>query len=179
MTRMIVALMILWAVFVLVWLIGIGGNKPASRMESLGDRALHIFGTILAFSLLFRDPPASQPVGGWLGFVITVAGAVVAIWARFSLGRNWSASVTVKKNHELIRCGPYRFVRHPIYAGTLLAFLGTGLAFGHIQGVLAFFVALVTWKRKSRTEEQFMVEQFGVQYEQYRREVKSLIPGLL
>lgn len=179
MTNMIVALMISWGVFVLVWLIGMGGNKPATRIESLGDRSLHIFGTILAFSLLFRDPPAAQPFGGWLGFVITVLGAVVAIWARITLGRNWSASVTLKKNHELIRRGPYRFVRHPIYAGTLLAILGTGLAFGHIQGVLAFFVALVTWKRKTRTEEQFMVEQFGRQYEEYRREVKSLIPGLL
>ena len=176
---MIVAVMICWGIFVLVWVVGIAGNKQAVRMESLADRALHIFGTFLAFSLLFRDPPAPQPFGGWLGLVLTATGAAVAIWARFTLGRNWSASVTVKANHELVRRGPYRMVRHPIYAGTLLAVLGTGLAFGHAQGLLAFLVLLFTWKRKSLTEEKFMMEQFGEQYVQYKREVKSLIPFLL
>ena len=170
--------MISWGVFVLVWLIGMVGTKPAVRAESLSDRALHVFGTVLAFSLLFRDPPAPQPFGGWLGLILTDLGAILAIWARITLGRNWSATVTVKENHERIRRGPYLIVRHPIYSGALLAILGTGLAFGHIQGVLAFFIALVTWKRKSLTEEKFMVEQFGAQYEQYRREVKALVPGL-
>ena len=176
---MIVAVMICWGIFVLVWLVGIIGNKPAIRTETLADRALHIFGTVLAFALLFRDPPAPQPFGGWLGFGLTAAGAALAIWGRFTLGRNWSAVVTVKANHELIRRGPYRIVRHPIYAGMLLAVLGTGLAFGHAQGLLAFLVALFTWKRKSLTEEKFMVEQFGEQYVQYKRDVKALIPFLL
>lgn len=179
MSNMIPAVMVFWAVFVVVWLVGMAGNKPSARSETMADRSLHVFGTVLAFSLLFRDPPAVRPFGGWLGLVLTVLGAMLAIWARFTLGRNWSASVTVKKDHELIRRGPYRLVRHPIYAGALLAILGTGLAFGHAQGLLAFLIALVTWKRKAGNEEQFMVEQFGEQYEQYRREVKSLVPGLL
>ena len=172
------AVYIAWGVLLLVWLAGMIGSKRTARQETLGDRALHVFGSVLAFSLLFGDEPGPEPYGGWTGLALTMAGVAVAIWARVTLGTNWSATVTVKENHELIRKGPYLFVRHPIYAGALLAILGTALAFGEVRGLLGFLVALVTWKRKSLTEERFMLEQFGPRYEQYRREVKALIPGL-
>ena len=57
----------------------------------------------------------------WLGLLMVVAGLAFAVWARVHLGRNWSGTVTVKENHELIRSGPYAIVRHPIYTGLLLA----------------------------------------------------------
>jgi len=52
-----------------------------------------------------------------------IAGLTFSIWARRRLGRNWSGTVTLKKNHELIRTGLYRWVRHPIYTGLLIGFL--------------------------------------------------------
>ena len=56
-------------------------------------------------------------IGYWLGLVMLAAGLAFAVSARRYLGRNWSGTVTVKQDHELIRSGPYRFVRHPIYTG--------------------------------------------------------------
>jgi protein-S-isoprenylcysteine O-methyltransferase Ste14 len=115
---------------------------------------------------------------GWqsLGTVLTVAGVVVAIWSRFYIGRNWSATVTVKEGHELIRSGPYSAVRHPIYSGFLLALLGTAIYMGQVRGLVAVGLAMIVWKIKSLREESFMQSEFGEQYVQYRRHVKGLVP---
>jgi len=61
------------------------------------------------------------------GVVLMAAGVALAMWSRFVLGENWSAAVSIRKNHELIRMGPYRIMRHPIYTGMLLGLLGTAL----------------------------------------------------
>ena len=82
----------------------------------------------------------------------------------------------MKQDHELVRNGPYALVRHPIYSGLALAILGTALAVGEVRCLLAFILVVFEFKRKSLQEERFMIEQFGAQYVQYRREVKSLIP---
>ena len=55
-----------------------------------------------------------------LGAIMIAAGLGFAVWARAHLGRNWSGIVTVKEGHALVRTGPYRAVRHPIYTGLLL-----------------------------------------------------------
>ena len=112
------------------------------------------------------------------GVAVTMAGLAIAIWARFYLGANWSATVTLKQGHELIRSGPYSVVRHPIYSGLLLAMLGTAIYVGEIRGLFAVALATWAWKMKSRVEESFMESEFGDRYVAYRREVKGLVPFL-
>ncbi len=112
----------------------------------------------------------------WLGLIMLAAGVAFAVWARNYLGRNWSGSVTVKQDHELIRTGPYRFVRHPIYSGLLLAILGTAIAFGEWRGLLAFGLLTGSLLLKLRMEERFMSEIFPNEYARYRAEVPALIP---
>ena len=104
------------------------------------------------------------------------AGIAFAVWARHYLGRNWSGTVTVKQDHELIRSGPYRLVRHPIYTGLLLAILGTAVAFGEWRGLLAFALLTGSLLLKLRVEERFMGESFPNEYARYRAEVPALIP---
>jgi protein-S-isoprenylcysteine O-methyltransferase Ste14 len=84
--------------------------------------------------------------------------------------------VTVKEDHQLIRRGPYAIVRHPIYTGLLLGYLGMALITGEIGGSLGLIILFVAFWRKSRTEEAFMRQQFGAQYTQYQHDVKGLIP---
>jgi len=84
--------------------------------------------------------------------------------------------VTVKKDHKLVRNGPYALVRHPIYTGTLLALLGTAIVFGETQGLLVVALATLILWIKSRREELFMTEEFGEEYRQYKQKVKALIP---
>jgi protein-S-isoprenylcysteine O-methyltransferase Ste14 len=176
------AIDIAWVVLFLVWVAGGIGNKRTARDESSGSRAQHLVLTITAFGLIFgmAAPHAeARLVAGALGFALTLVGVVFAIWARLTIGRNWSAMVTVKESHELVRRGPYRIVRHPIYTGLLLAMLGSAIAFGRWPGYLGCAIAFYAFKQKSLTEEQFMVEQFGEAYVRYRVEVKALIPGVL
>jgi protein-S-isoprenylcysteine O-methyltransferase len=156
------------------------------KKQSPGTRLVEAFCILAAVELLFNPMiwPAAlrlrvvpdQPIYGWLSLAIACAGLAFTLWARFYLGRNWSATVTVKENHELIRTGPYAIVRHPIYAGLILAFLGTAIGFGELRGFIALPILAFGWKHKANVEERFMTEQFGAQYERYKREVKGLIP---
>jgi protein-S-isoprenylcysteine O-methyltransferase Ste14 len=183
------AILTVWIIVGLVWLAASASLKSVARTEPLGSRLFHILGIALAFLLLFDSHlpiPAlnrrfvpDTPAVWWTGFALTVAGAALAIWARLLLGANWSATVTVKQDHELMRTGPYAAVRHPIYSGFLLAMLGTAIAFGEIRGLIGLVIALIAWRMKSLIEERFMLDQFGEQYARYKREVKALIPFVL
>lgn len=174
-----------WLAFSLVWLIASFGNKAVTSKQSAGSRALQLGLEIIAFVLLFYPDTAVGPLG-WIflphaapgsavGLALTVVGLAFAIWARFYLGSNWSAVVTVKQNHELVRSGPYALVRHPIYTGICLAFLGTALYVGQIRALVGLVLSATGYKLKSVTEEAMMERQFA-EYQQYKREVKALIP---
>jgi protein-S-isoprenylcysteine O-methyltransferase Ste14 len=171
------------------WLVGALRPMPIARREKRVSRVFHIAIMALAFGLLFSDATRIGVLGArfvpdedwlrWAGLGITVAGCAFAVWARALLGSNWSATVTVKQHHELIRRGPYAIVRHPIYSGFLLGIVGTALALGEVRGVVALALGFLGWSVKARTEEQFLLEEFGAAYIVYCREVKQLIPFIL
>lgn len=126
---------------------------------------------------LLNEPlvPAGRTASA-VGYGLLLAGMFFAGWARIFLGGNWSSNVTLKEDHTLIRSGPYRIVRHPIYTGLLVALLGTAIALGPLRCFLGVILAAVAWKIKSITEERFMVQQFGDRYTHYRMQVKALVP---
>ncbi len=108
-----------------------------------------------------------------------MAGVLIAIWARFSLGRNWSGVVTLKEGHELVTSGPYAAIRHPIYTALILLFLGTTLLVGTPSASLG--LACVIWSCwvKLRQEETLMLLQFPDSYPAYMARTKRLVPGLV
>lgn len=175
-----------WSILGVIWISAAFSNKRTARRQPLGPLFIHIVLLAVVFNLVFNDVFRRGLLGvrflpdsdvlRWLGFLVTVAGLGSSIWARFSLGRNWSGTVTVKHDHELVRKGPYSLVRHPIYSGLSLALLGTVLAIGEVRGLIALPLLVLEFKRKSLLEERFMIEEFGAQYVEYRDEVKALIP---
>lgn len=177
-----------WIAFGVIWLLSAGFSKKTSRSQSAVSRILQGILAASGFIILF-DPIPLGPlderflpdlrVFDWAGFAVLLAGISVALWARFVLGRNWSATVTIKQDHEIVRRGPYSVVRHPIYSGALLAMLGTAVYFGTFRGLLAVALTFSGWWLKSRMEEAFLLQQFGPQYREYQREVKALIPFVL
>ena len=163
--------------------------KATARHESFASRMAHIGPLVVAAALFWanhlplpwlyaRFLPASA-LGFWIGTAIVAAGLAFAIWARVFLGRNWSGTVTLKEQHELIRGGPYRWVRHPIYTGLLFAFLGSAVALGQWRGLLAVLIVFVALWRKLRMEERWLTEMFGEQYARFRQEVAALVPFVL
>jgi protein-S-isoprenylcysteine O-methyltransferase Ste14 len=110
------------------------------------------------------------------GTVFTIIGVAFAIWSRHSLRKNWSGVVAIMEGQQFIRSGPYAIVRHPIYAGMLLALLGTTLVSATVGSLLGVVVAIISLWQKGCIEEQFLMVEFGEQYARYQREVKFLIP---
>jgi protein-S-isoprenylcysteine O-methyltransferase Ste14 len=115
---------------------------------------------------------------GILTDAIVVAGAAFTVWARVTLGRNWSAEVTFKDDHELIESGPYALARHPIYTGLLAMALGTAINYGEALGfaLLATASAAIWWK--ARLEERMMRSHFPA-YAGYKKRVRAIIPFVL
>jgi hypothetical protein len=83
------------------------------------------------------------------------------------------------RDHELVTSGPYAIVRHPIYTGLVLAFVGSAITLGEMRGVLAVVIVVASLWRKLRLEERWMAEQFGDDYERYRDRVRALVPFVL
>jgi protein-S-isoprenylcysteine O-methyltransferase Ste14 len=176
-----------WYAFLLVWAVAALWVKSAKVAEPLSTRLA--YGSLMAmgFFLLFSHRAEisvlkSRFVGTahWIeltGVALTFAGAALGIWARLILGENWSAQVTRKVGHELTKSGPYAFVRHPIYSGLLLAVIGTAIVVGEWRGIVAIPLVLASESVKARREEQFMLEEFGDAYVQYRNQTGFLIPG--
>lgn len=124
------------------------------------------------FSRTFFTPPLLL---GWVAAVLTALGVLFAIWARVRLGRNWSSVPAVKEGHELVTDGPYRYVRHPIYTGILLAALGYALT-GTLFGFLILIIACILFFRRIGKEERIMLELFPDAYPAYQARTKRLIP---
>jgi protein-S-isoprenylcysteine O-methyltransferase Ste14 len=178
----------IWTVFGVLWVLPAVFGKRTIRRQSSGSRILQIFLLVGAYVLIVdgelgwnwlnqRLVPAGNASTG-AGYVLLLAGMLFAGWARVFLGGNWSSNVTLKQDHTLVRSGPYRIVRHPIYTGLLVALVGTAIALGELRCFLGVILAAIAWKIKSVTEETLMVQQFGDQYARYREQVKSLVPYL-
>jgi protein-S-isoprenylcysteine O-methyltransferase Ste14 len=110
------------------------------------------------------------------GVLATVLGLLFAVWARLALGSNWSGTVTIKANHQLIQSGPYRFIRHPIYTGMLAALLATAITQRLVTGLVGFAAVAFALYRKARREESFLSEEFGEAFVEHRQHTGMFLP---
>lgn len=121
--------------------------------------------------------------GSWLGvrvvgLAVGLAGAVLLTWAAVLLGRFLMHGAVVREDHALIENGPYRLVRHPVYAGYLALLLGSGVASLNICLCLLWPVSLIGILLQAASEEQLLAERFGQDYECYVRRTGRLVPRL-
>ena len=179
----------LWIAWVLYWWILARDVKATRRGEPVASRLAHILPLAFAVWLIAasrfpagllaqRFVPQTTLVMA-IGTLMVAAGLAFTVWARRYLGRNWSGIVTIKEGHELVRGGPYRFVRHPIYSGLLVALAGSALVRGEWRAIIGFAIAFAALWRKLKLEERWLEETFGEAYARYRAEVAALIPFVL
>ena len=176
---------VLWITWLIYWVVSARDVKATRVRQPLWWELLHRVPVIFAVLLLAAPRALPRvlttrflPAGGplvLLGPILVAAGLGFAVWARLHLGRNWSANVVVKEDHVLIRTGPYRRLRHPIYTGILLGLLGTALWIGEWRGLLAVSLVAISFVLKSRQEERRMRETFP-EYAEYQRETAALVP---
>ncbi|MDR3774013.1 MAG: isoprenylcysteine carboxylmethyltransferase family protein [Terracidiphilus sp.] len=173
-----------WLVFSLYWEYAAKNAAPVHSSESKSSRAVHVFLTnaavlleIVQLHAIPRYLPLSAPILA-AGMAVSTLGLVLCIWARRHLGRNWSGNITIKVGHQLIRSGPYRLLRHPIYTGILTMYAGTAIVSGSTLALVGLAMALFAYARKLRLEEASLRVAFPADYEAYRRQTWALIPGL-
>jgi protein-S-isoprenylcysteine O-methyltransferase Ste14 len=175
-----------WYAVAIYWVISALKVKATKSSQPLVARLAYSVLIACAFALLFSDRLRIGPLGQhflppdvWIaraGVILCFAGAAIAIWARVILGQNWSARVSLKVNHQLIRSGLYAYMRHPIYSGFLLMVIGTAIVQSELRGLLAISVVTIGLTLKARQEEALLLTEFGESYIQYRRESGFLLP---
>ena len=140
---------------------------------------LALLGWFYPGSLFLRLIP-DMPSAGMAGVILTLGGLGFSGYSRIYLGKNWSNIPAIKVGQQLIRTGPYRFVRNPMYTGLLVALIGAVIATGVLLAFLLFGVVAIAIWLKIQTEEEILLETFGEEYLQYKKDVKgALIPFLV
>jgi protein-S-isoprenylcysteine O-methyltransferase Ste14 len=180
-----------WVVFFLyIFVAAFNTKRTVERAAVLGgwglpDGVVRILVLVVIVALWLRrgGVPSIRGSGGSviavLASLLTLAGLLFGIWARTTLGGNWSANVVFKEGHELVLRGPYRYVRHPIYTALLLMLLGWVVLRGTPMAWLLFVIVSAGLWVKLRMEEQMMTRHFPEEYSRYKSRAKALIPFLL
>lgn len=176
----------IWFVWAILWLLMATWSKPSKRREFPWQRLEHIIPMVAGFLLIYDRNFAWKFLGNRIipendvvtifGLGLTLGGLIFAVWARIALGANWSGTVTIKSGHNLIRRGPYKWIRHPIYTGLLASFVGTVLLQGEVRSFLGFVMVLLALYRKAKREEKFLSEEFGEGFTEHAKHTGMFLP---
>ncbi|HXR96490.1 MAG TPA: isoprenylcysteine carboxylmethyltransferase family protein [Terriglobales bacterium] len=183
------AVYVSWAVVGAYFIIAALAARRIKIREARSKRTLDILliwgGYALLFAYIspsasiwnaaFVPPEFAAPIG-FAGAAIAVAGLAMALGSRIVLGRWWSGTVALKADHQLVRTGPYRVVRHPLYTGLMAATLGAALAFGFWRSLAGAALLWIAFLWRARREDTLLAGQFGPQFLDYRRSTGRLLP---
>jgi protein-S-isoprenylcysteine O-methyltransferase Ste14 len=175
-----------WILFAVIFLF----RRKQTPEKSKKSEPASIIGIILqgiALGLVWLGRPPLTPIlplGVWFEIfaaVLAILLVIASLWlmsaAVCALGKQWSMQARVLEDHALIRHGPYRIVRHPIYTGMLGMLMAAGLTWTHwigfVASVLFFSVGTII---RVRSEEKLLREQFGAAFDDYKRKVPAVIP---
>ena len=168
-----------WVIFWIAWLIAAftakASRRPSSRLA--GSRIALAIVVVILFRLNVHggSERVDGPVLQGIGLALWIAGIGLAVWARLYLGRNWGMPMSRRQDPDLITTGPYRFIRHPIYTGIILAMIGTALAINLFGLIVAAVIAALFAYSASR-EERFLAAEFPATFPDYQARTKLLIP---
>ena len=115
----------------------------------------------------------------WVGVVIMISGIIFRRYAISVLGKFFTATVQIQKDHELIKAGPYRYIRHPSYMGILIITLGLGIALANwISLLLCIVLPVIGVMQRIKVEEKELEQHFGNRYLDYRKNTWRVIPHI-
>lgn len=113
----------------------------------------------------------------YLGLLMIFAGIVSRVFIIKSLGKYFTVDVTIRKDHKIKKDGIYSILRHPSYAASLLTFLGLGIHLNNwLSLAIAFIPPFLAFLYRIKVEEKALIEQFGQDYIDYKKQTKKLIP---
>jgi len=169
----------IWGVFWIYWLIAAVGAKQSVRTSRFRPPGLVVIAGVVLLRVFHTGTLAvHSPILQAVGLILFASGLGLAVWARIYLGQNWGMPMTQRAEPELVTSGPYRFVRHPIYSGLLLALLGTALA-TNLYFLLVLLLLAGYFFYSATVEERTMTTSFPADYPSYKAHTKMLIPFVL
>lgn len=186
-----IGLKLTWLVVLIYWFIAGLSAKKVKDQEPFFKRFIQYWLPLIIAVLLLG--PGEWYGHSWLrenfiehtnlvgitGLLLAIIGAIIACTSRSALGKNWSLSIQQKEDHQLIKGGIYKFVRHPIYTGILLLFIGNAIIVGDYRAIIAVLIVFGSLWLKLKKEEKLLTEIFGTKYIAYKKQTKALIPYLL
>lgn len=163
-----------------------GGNISPGEREDRGNRwvlaVFTVLGLLGAYVPAWTDRMEVWTLDGdtmrWFGVALFALGGAVRIWPVFVLGRRFSGLVAIQPGHTLVTDGIYGVIRNPSYLGLIAGTLGWALTFRSGIGVVLALLNLPPLIARIRSEERLLADQFGAEYEAYRRRTWRLVPGL-
>jgi protein-S-isoprenylcysteine O-methyltransferase Ste14 len=173
-----------WIIFWIYWFISALSSKRNTKShlgQFFGFRVAFIIVALLVFrpfnrtNYNYHELASGNDVLLIIGFILFLCGLLLAVWARVYLGKNWGMPMSEKQDPELVTSGPYRYIRHPIYTGFLLAIIGSAISSSAFWLVLFVFCAIY-FIFSAFKEEQLMTRQFPKVYREYKSKTKMLIP---
>ena len=175
-----------WGVFLVYWLIGALKTRNTQQQESFASRLAVLLTETVGYVLVFRNSAGLGFLGNRVvprnlagpvaGSVFIWMGIGLAIWARYHLAEYWSARVTIKEDHKLIRTGPYTRLRHPIYTGLILATVGSAMVIDRWRCVVGVGLVVAGYCFKAKKEESMLAQQFGAAFREHQKHTGFLIP---
>ncbi|WP_294120617.1 isoprenylcysteine carboxylmethyltransferase family protein [Sphingomonas sp.] len=189
MSAPLIALYIGWTIWATLWVLTSWWSaRRVSRAgggQNIGYQLISAAGMLALLIVTRPTRPLFSPLWqmdeaiAWALVVLMAAGFLLACWARFALGKLWSAGVERKEGHRLVEEGPYAIVRHPIYTGLLAAALAVAVVKATPLALIGLVLTAVGFTVKARLEEQFLSAELGeAHYADYRRRVPMLVPFL-
>ena len=160
-------------------------RTPGERRRDRGTAVLIIGSIVVAIGFGIAAAGSIEaleiPMAPWplflAGLLVEWAGICLTWWALRTLGRFYRPVVTIHEDHQVVTSGPYRYVRHPIYAGAMVVMVGVGLALGNwLSLVLCVVLPLAAYVVRIRVEEGALEEALGDSYREYEQGKARLVP---
>jgi protein-S-isoprenylcysteine O-methyltransferase Ste14 len=179
------AIVAAWLVWLVTWVLAAGWSARTASHHDLGAESPSRVLTLAALVMLIAS---YYPVGfavlwmtpaplAWVMFALVGVGLLFTWAARLHLGPLWSSTSAPTDDHRIVETGPYAIVRHPVYAGLLLAVIATALERGRIEAIAGALVLIAGISLRAKLEERYLRRDLGDEaYASYRRRVPMLLP---
>lgn len=155
-------------------------SDKGTTLLILGIASIGLISSLLEWALIRQTTPTGMSSTlSIIGAFAILGGLSLRIFAVWSLGPNFAATVQIKQNQDLITHGLYSYLRHPSYTGAWFMLMGYGIFLHSILGTLLMGIGLFfAYQKRIQTEELTLIQAFGKKYEEYQNKTYRMIPHL-
>ena len=176
-------IMVLWALSEIFLLLKMRSGSSAENSKD--KKSLSYLWIVIGFSIFLSIfiakaisfPFYSNPVFQIIGLAFLMLGVIFRLVVVYNLGKYFTVDVTIVKDHKLITDGFYKYIRHPSYTFSLLTFVGLALVLdNYTSAIILLIPVFLMFFYRIKIEEKVLTEQFGIEYTDYMKRTKKLIP---